>query len=137
MIASRIEIERAFVKVLTDSGVPNVRLSVERKEKKYPMVVFDMTSENQDHPLLSSDITVDATIMSLIADPATVTQEHYDLTDKVRFELSPQARIYNKLLGAGLRVGWVYSTTDTGLEIDSGEAGPMAISTVQVSLSVQ
>ena len=137
MVTSRLQVEESFVKVLRDSGIPNVALSVENLQRKYPIVVVDMVTENQDHPLLSSDVSVDATAISKISKPEFIPKEHYELVDKVRWELSSQSRIYQKLLGTGLRVGWVYSTVDSGIEVESMEGGPAAISTISVSLSVQ
>lgn len=135
-MASRIQIEKAFERVLTKASIPNVAIAVETTEKTYPIVVVEMTGETVSNPQLQADVTVSIDIFSIISESRFVPKSHYDLVEKVKTIVSRRGGLYRKLNANGLFVLYVYSTTDEGLEVMEEEGGALARSSLTVNISV-
>ena len=135
MYNNREVIEKAVVNVLERAGIDNVRMDVNTDKITYPLVVVNMSGETKINPRLASEVSVDVVCESIIGREEAVSKSHYEFLDKVRSILSARGKngLYRQLWGAGLAVGEVLATVDTGTEISEEEGGSVASSGIQVN----
>ena len=134
-MATRYEVEKSFVSVLEAGGMENVRRTISSGLRAYPIIIVEMESEEKEVPVLSSNITVQTSLVTLLQEGWE--SFHYDLFGKILNILSVENGLMNKLESVGLNVPWVMSTTDRGtIEIEDDNKMPMAQTTAVTSLTV-